>query len=98
MKRKKPSFNETYYGYRTFSELLEEAQRLSLLELDTDPRSRTYVVTRFGDEMHNPPPASPAPVSGKPRRRRRGRRRIGESPLPADGPETSGKTPVHTPE
>ena len=41
MKRKKPSFNETYYGFRTFSELLEEAQRLGILELDTDSRSRT---------------------------------------------------------
>ena len=27
MKRKKPSFNETYHGYRTFSELLEDAER-----------------------------------------------------------------------
>ena len=38
MKRKKPSFNETYYGYRTFSELLEDAQKEGLLELDTDKR------------------------------------------------------------
>ncbi len=75
MKRKKPSFNETYYGYRTFSQLLEEAQRLGLLELDTDARSRTYVVTRFGDEMRGPAP-TPLPTSSgsKPRRRRRRRR------------------------
>jgi uncharacterized protein (TIGR00288 family) len=52
MKRKKPSFNETFHGYRTFSELLEDAAREGLLELDTDKRSRTYVVTRFGEEMH----------------------------------------------
>src|SRR5262245_35711585 len=52
IKRKKPSFNETYHGYRTFSELLEDAQREGLLELETDKRSRTYVVTRFGAEMH----------------------------------------------
>src|SRR5438105_13957779 len=50
IKRKKPSFNESYHGYRTFSELLEDAQREGLLELDTDKRSRTYVVTRFGEE------------------------------------------------
>lgn len=84
MKRKKPSFNETYYGYRTFSQLLEEAQRLGLLDLDTDSRSRTYVVTRFGEEMRGPaPPSGPAlPASPpKPRRRRRGRRR----PLDANG-------------
>src|SRR5213078_4254079 len=51
MKRKKPSFNEAYHGYRTFSELLEDAQAQGLLELETDKRSRTYVVTRFGTEM-----------------------------------------------
>src|SRR6516165_6673369 len=53
MKRKKPSFNETYHGYRTFSELLEDAAQQGLLELETDKRSRTYVVTRFGSEMHH---------------------------------------------
>src|ERR1700680_4718267 len=58
IKRKKPSFNENYHGYRTFSELLEEAQREGLLELDTDNRSRTYVVTRFGAEMGAPAPAA----------------------------------------
>ena len=60
MKRKKPSFNETYHGYRTFSELLEDAQKEGLLELETDKRSRTYVVTRFGAEMHH----EAAPSSG----------------------------------
>jgi uncharacterized protein (TIGR00288 family) len=91
MKRKKPSFNETYYGYRTFSELLEEAQRLGLLELDTDPRSRTYVVTRFGDEMRQPPPSIPAVAPVKPRRRRRGRRRTGETNTP-NGTESGEAT------
>jgi uncharacterized protein (TIGR00288 family) len=51
MKRKKPSFNEAYHGYRTFSELLEDAQKEGLVELDTDARSGTYVVTRFGSEI-----------------------------------------------
>src|SRR5436190_12944536 len=50
MKRKKPSFNEAYHGYRTFSELLEDAQKEGLVDLETDKRSRTYVVTRFGEE------------------------------------------------
>src|SRR5712671_4351283 len=77
MKRKKPSFNESYYGYRTFSELLEDAQREGFLELDTDKRSRTYVVTRFGEEMRTAPAdipaeASPAVIAPKkPRRKRR---------------------------
>src|SRR5262245_24080773 len=58
MKRKKPSFNEAYHGYRTFSELLEDAQKEGLLELETDKRSGTYVVKRFGSELANAPPPS----------------------------------------
>jgi len=68
MKRKKPSFNETYHGYRTFSELLEDAAKQGLLELETDKRSRTYVVTRFGSEMHAPP--TPMRQSGSSRSER----------------------------
>lgn len=80
MKRKKPSFNETYHGYRTFSELLEDAQKEGLLELDTDTRSRTYVVSRFGSETSVPPP----PLRANKSRRRRPRRRksvAGEAPM-----------------
>ena len=52
MQRIRPSFNETYFGYRSFSELLEEAQQNGLLALDTDAKSGTYVVSKFGQEMH----------------------------------------------
>src|SRR6185436_10346994 len=81
MKRKKPSFNEAYHGYRTFSELLEDAQRQGLLDLETDKRSRTYVVTRFGSEMTSPAAPAEKEAKERPRRRRRapsGRRREGE--------------------
>jgi uncharacterized protein (TIGR00288 family) len=80
MKRKKPSFNEAYHGYRTFSELLEDAQKEGLLELETDKRSRTYVVTRFGAEMNAPAPVPRA--RPKPSRRRRSgtKRRVIASP------------------
>ncbi len=71
MKRKKPSFNETYHGYRTFSELLEDAQKEGLLELETDKRSRTYVVTRFGSEMEVHAEAQAAAPARKKSRRRR---------------------------
>src|SRR6266571_8145393 len=74
IKRKKPSFNEAYHGYRTFSELLEDAQKEGLLELETDKRSRTYVVTRFGSE----PQGGRAPAGRRPPSRGRrpsGRRR-----------------------
>ncbi|HEV3236629.1 MAG TPA: NYN domain-containing protein [Gemmataceae bacterium] len=59
MKRKKPSFNESYHGYRTFSELLEDAKKEGLLELEVDKRSRTYVVTAFGSELNGTPVVSP---------------------------------------
>jgi uncharacterized protein (TIGR00288 family) len=51
MKRKKPSFNESYHGYRTFSDLLEDAEKEGILRLKTDPRSGTYVITGFGKEQ-----------------------------------------------
>lgn len=71
MKRKKPSFNESYHGYRTFSELLEDAGKQGLLELDTDKKSGTYVVTRFGSEMQaGAPAAAPGERKKKSRRRR----------------------------
>jgi uncharacterized protein (TIGR00288 family) len=47
MQRKKPSFNEGYYGYSTFSELLEDAERKQILKLKKDQRSGTYIVTGF---------------------------------------------------
>jgi uncharacterized protein (TIGR00288 family) len=91
MKRKKPSFNEAYHGYRTFSELLEDAQKEGLLELETDKRSRTYVVTRFGAEMSAEREAPAAPAKKKSRRRRSGAKK---RPVGADGAATSAETPA----
>jgi uncharacterized protein (TIGR00288 family) len=51
MKRKKPSFNESYHGYRTFSDLLEDAEKEGILRLRTDTRSGTYVIVGFGKEQ-----------------------------------------------
>jgi uncharacterized protein (TIGR00288 family) len=51
MKRKKPSFNESYHGYRTFSDLLEDAEKEGIIHLRTDSRSGTYVVVGFGKEQ-----------------------------------------------
>jgi uncharacterized protein (TIGR00288 family) len=47
MKRKRPAFTERAHGYRTFSDLLEDAQKLGYIELRTDPASGTYVVVGF---------------------------------------------------
>jgi uncharacterized protein (TIGR00288 family) len=51
MKRKKPSFNESYHGYRTFSDLLEDAEKEGIIQLRTDARSGTYVIIGFGKEQ-----------------------------------------------
>jgi uncharacterized protein (TIGR00288 family) len=47
MQRKRPSFNEGYYGYGSFSEMLEDAERKNILKLKKDQRSGTYIVTGF---------------------------------------------------
>ena len=52
MKRKKPSFNESYHGYRTFSDLLQDAEEKGIIRLRTDSRSGTYVVIGFGKEKN----------------------------------------------
>jgi len=44
LKRRKPGFNESFYGFRSFSEVLEEAEDLGLLELELDDRSGGYIV------------------------------------------------------
>src|SRR5436309_9347916 len=104
MKRKKPSFNEAYHGYRTFSELLEDAQKEGLLELDVNKQSRTYVVTRFGAEMSAPAPVPAARKSGN-RRRSTVRRRTqvvvpGRPSAPAEGaaPAEPTRHPAAAPE
>ena len=44
MKRKNPGFNEEYQGYRSFSRLLEDAQKNKLISIHRDARSGTYVI------------------------------------------------------
>lgn len=45
MQRKKPYFNESYYGFDSFSSLLEEAQRLNIVSLKKDTKSGGYIVS-----------------------------------------------------
>jgi len=44
LKRRKPGFNESYYGFRSFNALLEEAARRGELALDRDEKSGGYIV------------------------------------------------------
>ncbi len=45
MQRKKPTFNEEYYGYNTFSDLLEDAQNNNIIKIKKDQKSGSYVIT-----------------------------------------------------
>ena len=43
IKRRKPDFNESYFGFRAFGNLLEEAQARGLLVVGRDEKSGAYV-------------------------------------------------------
>ncbi len=45
MQRKQPYFNESYYGYKSFSELLEDAERHKILSLKKDVKSGGYIIS-----------------------------------------------------
>jgi uncharacterized protein (TIGR00288 family) len=45
IKRRKPGFVESYYGFRSFSELLEEAEAQGLIDLEKDEKSGGYIIT-----------------------------------------------------
>jgi uncharacterized LabA/DUF88 family protein len=48
IKRRKPDFSESYYGFRTFGNLLEEAQARGFLEFGRDEKSGAYVFRSLG--------------------------------------------------
>ncbi|HLC40893.1 MAG TPA: NYN domain-containing protein [Methylomirabilota bacterium] len=50
MIRKNPAFNESYYGYSTFSKLLEDAVKHKIVTLDRDQKSGTYVITSVAED------------------------------------------------
>ncbi len=44
LKRRKPGFNESYYGFKAFSDLLEEAQTRKLVTLERDDKSGGFII------------------------------------------------------
>ncbi len=48
IKRQKPGFNESYFGFRGFNSLLEEARDRGLVELQPDEKSGGYIVRVTG--------------------------------------------------
>ncbi|WP_241292070.1 NYN domain-containing protein [Burkholderia stabilis] len=83
IKRRKPDFNESYYGFRAFGNLLDEAQARGLLEVGRDDKSGAFVsrarqqaaaehVATAGDGAaahHGARAAEPARAGREPRRR-----------------------------
>ncbi|KGM39729.1 hypothetical protein JY96_05985 [Aquabacterium sp. NJ1] len=61
IKRRNPGFNENYYGFRTFGNLLEEAQQRGLLEFGRDEKSGAYVSRGSGQATQRVEPVT-APV------------------------------------
>ncbi|MDB5908401.1 MAG: hypothetical protein JWP34_2515 [Massilia sp.] len=59
LKRRRPDFNETYFGFRTFGNLLEEAQARGLLEFGRDEKSGAYVYRSNAAATARPVPAEP---------------------------------------
>jgi len=45
MQRKQPYFSESYYGYKSFSEMLEDAERHKLISMKKDAKSGGYIVS-----------------------------------------------------
>ena len=50
LKRRNPGFNETYYGFRSFGKLLEEAAARRLIEIEEDEKSGGVIVKAFNPE------------------------------------------------
>ncbi|KIG18461.1 hypothetical protein DB30_00746 [Enhygromyxa salina] len=48
IQRKKPNFSESYHGYRSFNQLLEDAEQRELLVLQKDEKSGGYIIVELG--------------------------------------------------
>jgi uncharacterized protein (TIGR00288 family) len=50
LKRRKPGFNESYHGFKSFGELLETARDRGLLTLQYDEKSGGYIIESYSSE------------------------------------------------
>ena len=44
LKRRKPGFSESYYGFQSFSQLLEEAEARGILDLEREEKSGGFII------------------------------------------------------
>jgi len=63
IKRRRPDFNENYFGFRTFGNLLEEAHNRGLMEFGRDDKSGAYVFRSSGGGNTAPAPLPASSVS-----------------------------------
>jgi uncharacterized LabA/DUF88 family protein len=54
LKRRRPGFNESSFGFSSFSDLLVEAARRKQLVLERDEKSGGYIVREIGDQVSRP--------------------------------------------
>ncbi len=71
IKRRKPDFSESYYGFRAFGNLLEEAQTRGLFEVGRDEKSGTFVFRGNSGAVRGEP-AAPRESRSKRGARRKG--------------------------
>ena len=50
LKRRKPGFNESYYGFRSFGKLRDEAESRGLLTLEPDEKSGGVIIKTFNPD------------------------------------------------
>jgi hypothetical protein len=50
LKRRKPGFNEAYYGFKSFGKLLEEAQTRKLVVLEPDEKSGGVIIKSYNPD------------------------------------------------
>jgi uncharacterized LabA/DUF88 family protein len=55
IKRRKPDFSESYYGFRSFGGLLEEMQARGFLKMGRDEKSNAYVFRNGGSDGASAP-------------------------------------------
>jgi len=50
LKRRKPSFSESYHGFRSFGILLEEMEKREMISLEHDQKSGGYIITGYSGD------------------------------------------------
>jgi uncharacterized protein (TIGR00288 family) len=50
LKRRKPGFSESYHGFKSFNQLLQEAEKQGLLTLQHDEKSGGYIIKGYKGE------------------------------------------------